>query len=419
MPAKGSKNCCCNGCYERPVDRALASGELQEQQAYCCACIPKVICITLESATDRTTTSVKRDCTAVEGDPILWSGSTYLDGATIDLAFVFKIEAEACSICVRSTALLVDESSAYACQAIDATQRAAPNWFCWRLWIDESAVTWVIDGITITLSAAIVTAIENRSDCQDEYGNRITDEHPIKNLCGCCGCICECACITVFGDNMQATQELVCLDGGTKWVTSAGVEIGLVANYTTGECELALLSEGYYSLSGVAPWPANVPVGTLVNPCPLPNATFESFTADDDAIFFLFACSPCAECPGVATPCCGNVPRILTATIDGGVDCPCGSLSLTLAYDEDFDTWFGESDTAFCDHQVSLSLACDSEGSWTLTFAADPCIGDSDTQTGSCQPLSISFTINSAGGIGCCGPGDFGGAKTLTITVTE
>jgi len=371
--------------------------------------VPKQICVTVEdySSGDSSTTTFLRDCTA-DGEIIVYSGTVIIDGAEVDLAFIFKVENETCYICLRSVDLGVDGTVPDDCHVVGPTERGAPDYFCWRF-----GASWTVGNLTISISAAHNIAIENRSDCVDSYGNVVPDENPIRNVCGGCGCICECACIITFGDNRQAVVETACLSGTTTYRTYSGVEIELTANYETGCCELELVDTPFALVEESLIFPA-ISIGGNSNPCPSPEALFSAFTEDGDAIFFYFICSPCGDCPVIPTTCCDTMPLVLTATVT--TSCPdCGSFQMSLVWDG--LGWLGEQSEGFCGHPISLRLSC-SGYTWNLIFSGNPCTGSSATATGSCDPILLSFNLGTLGGIGCCG-GSSVLTPTVSVTITE
>lgn len=414
MPGKGAKHCCCNGCNEKPLDRALGNTDLQPQQQYCCACVPKQICVTVDVVGGTSATKVfDRDCTAVVGDPILYSGEIYSDGQLLDLEFVFTIDNGECYLCLRSTALSVTGVVPDNCNLIDDSARIAG--FCRSMLLYGQPASWTVGDYTVSIFRANNTAIENRENCVDESGTVILDDHPIRNICCNCGCITECACITVFGDALVASPEYVCLGGTTAWTRYDGVQVSLVANYETGQCELELTSTGPYEIGAA---PDNITVGDVSNECPAPYALWSMFRTNGKALFVKFNAAQCNDCATIEATCCqGYAPEVLTATFTS-VDCPCASFALSLVYNQLTNSWSGTDTTAFCDHTVTVELAC-SGAYWMLTISADPCLFSTTTTTGSCDPVSLTFSATSSGGIGCCGPSDLGGSKSFTVTITE
>jgi len=378
---------------------------------------------------DTSTVVFEWACPTVPGAPV-YSGTIPVEGVEVDLAFHFKVENGTCYFCLYSAALGVYGEVPGDCHVIDAAARAHPDHFCSRFSINGQAVQWDIAApfcgsgyISIAISPAENQPITNRPRyCLDAGGYEIEDTHPIRDLCCQCSCLCECACITTYGDDLDPLVELACLDGTTSYTTYSGVEIGIVANYETGNCELELIDPGPITLADpeLSPHPPNVSIGGTGNECPDPTAQFAAFDVDGKAVFFEFHCAPCGDCQQIPVTLCCNalLPRVLVATIDGGYDCPCGSTSIPLIYDDSLEEWRGTQPTGFCDHTITLKLTCSGGGDWSLTFQADPCVEDSVTGGGSCSPVLLIFTVETSG-IGCCGDGDFGGLKTLTITITE
>lgn len=408
MPGKGSKNCCCDGCNEKPLDRSLPLAALQVWQQYCCTCVPSQICVTVDYAptSESNTVTFDRDCTAVVGDPILYSGEVYSNGALIDIQIIFEVDDGKCYICLRSTSLSVAGTVPADC--VEITEAIIASGFCASFLISGLPVSWTVGDYTISLFRANNTAIENRQ-CQP-------DDNPIRNLCCGCGCISECACIQVFGDGITASAEYVCLGGTTSWVTADGVEVALVANETTGNCELQLMSTGSTTVVSI---PANVAIDSVSNPCPSPSALWSMFTSPGGKAWFVkWNAAQCGGCDRVEAACCeGYAPRILTATVTSG-DCACASATISLVYSELSNSWTGTLSTGFCSHGITLELLC-SGSSWELIPTMGPCIISSATASSNCDPLSLSFSLTSTGGIGCCGPADMGGTYHYTVTVTE
>lgn len=441
MVSKGSKTCCCDGCYGRPFDRSLTSEAVQPAEAYCCSCIPKEICVTVTNDATQETVTKPFFCRAIFSDPIVYSGTIAISGFELELEIRLVVENGICYLCLDvvgsgSGSGLVDVGTGVGddhCHVIDSSKRAAPESFCTNF-----AASWDVGGLTISIAAADNVPIEGRKPCVDGSGNVVPDEEPIRNICGGCGCICECACIVIFGDLIPAYVEVGCLNmasgsgsapcagtgGGTgtagdeypvKYCTPSGIQIALVANSETGCCELKLVSSGPYELIPESLINNTVSIGQLGNECPSPEAFFSAFTVDGDAIFFYFLCGGCG-CPTFSGDACcdGNLPLVVTAEITASTGCECGSIILPLVHGE--FGWEGELTEGFCGHPVKLNLACSGD-EWTLQFTGSPCTPQSAVGTGTCSPLNLTFTLTT-GGIGCCG-----GASlinpTLTIVITE
>jgi hypothetical protein len=94
-------------------------------------------------------------------------------------------------------------------------------------------------------------------------------------------------------------------------------------------------------------------------------------------------CGPCGGGSGTVTvPCCSNpLPQTLHVTFTGAL-----SASYALAWDG-AHTWTNTSATGCGGATASVDLACAS-GHWSLTLGASSGMG-----SGTCSPLSLSFTI--------------------------
>lgn len=403
-------------------------------QQYCCACIPKQICVSVESSLSGEAVSVLfgRDCTAVSGDPILYSGIVAIDGQRLTLEFRFQVVAGECSICL--TALTEGTSEFYGpgtgtdtgCRVVNDTQRASPNYFCSKMLIDGVPAAWDLGIYSVSIGPANNIAISGRQDCLDSYGNLVEDTHPIRALCGNCGCICKCGCIIVYGDNRTASVYYACLgdpqagsvgtSGDLSYTADNGIKIALGAN-ASGCCVLSLVEYGSEDIDPTSLSDRDVPIGTVGNPCPSVIAQWNGFTNSGEAIFIDFLCAGCG-CPTIrVTTCCDRqVPRVLTATITTTCG-PCPTIIVSLVYDRVAAAWIGELATGMCGHGIRLALTC-GDPDWTLSFTGDPCTGLVMTGSGSCHPISLTFT-GSVSGISCCGVTDPFTNPDLTIVVTE
>lgn len=420
--------CCCDGCNEEPLDRTLSrsSAPLQEQQAYCCGCVPTWVCVSVEDTATGSSASVqfRRDCTEVEGDPVLYSGSVPINGTLLQLQFRFRVVDEECYLCLD----YAEDSEEYVtpadgCHLIDSTQRASPNFFCKYLYIDGAPARWTVGTIVIELSAAANEAIENRQVvCKDGSGEAVLQEDVLRNFCGGCGCICSGGCLIVRSADRATAVYHLTLEGLTFVGADGEPQIQIQNNYDC--CELALIDDGDLGLTADQ-WPAAVPIrdasfGTE-NPCPNVAWSWTINRLPDPAIYIEFHCNKCNECDKILDECCvGMIPRVIhaSATLAGDLQpCDCDSFDLYLTYDDSMEEWIGESNSVFCGQAVEVHLACTGAG-WQMNIEANGCTpGSSAIGTGYCEPLSLEFTLNMTG-LGCCA-GPHIGNVIVTVTVTE
>lgn len=283
--------------------------------------------------------------------------------------------------------------------------------------------------LTISVYAPASVAISGRSaTCYDENGQEIEDTAFIRNLCGGCGCVPECACFTIR-INDSVTQSIGCLaDRGmteviwrTDPVPGQGWEVELVPNYVTNCCEVELIATGGHQSTEPLD---NVRIGTSFNPCPNPSATWEFFDDDDNYYSITWEAAQCEGCERIIVECCNSqIAKVLSATVSiSGGGCSCGSLVVPIAYDRTFGGWLGESDDGFCGHGISISLSCNDGVTWIMGIVANPCVvlpGESlNSYAAECDPLHLEFSFR-VSGIGCCGPGLPTSPATITITITE
>lgn len=436
---KGGKSCCCGACHTPPRDPQLADREIQPDQQFCCACVPKQACISAfcYPSGEETVVRAYYECDRDEEGTFLYRTTLPINGESHELIFRFKIENNVCYLCLDAPTLGLEEAVPYNCQIIDAEQRAAPNFFCQHLFIDGLPASWLIPGGTggnpcqdldlyIELTAASNTPIEGRKHCLDEYGNLVEDSHPIRDLCGGCGCICTCACITVVNVGQSVDVSLACLGGDNpeydppeSWVSwrSSGpypVTVTLTADYHTGCCQLEL-DTGSVNVNEI---PEPVVIGGVDSNCIGLHVTWELInTSTQEPFIVIFECANCIDCSIIPSGCCdGKLPRTLTAVITGGASCSCASGSYTLYYDRLVEGWVGT--VPFCSGEAVLGFFC-SGYQWSLTFSADPCVivgGGMDSVSSDCSPLSVEFNFQISG-VGCCD--SLSGIHDITITITE
>lgn len=424
--------CCCGGCGQIPFDHALAQDEFQALTAYCCACIPKQICATYACSGGESAAailSVSNDCTNPDTSQrkTKWVGQIVVDSQLIDVELSFKVVGTDCYVCLTADYFGAAADTVNDCILIDDAVRAVICPTCQGspqdpLVFDISSPSCGTYATLSVLPAAnlSVTAWPDCCDrpdpCAAIEGESESTLKTCTGPCTGCSCICECACVTIIVDG-EATTEQVCACNW-KWHLSNGMFIELKGD--EGGCCVLSLDTG-----DVTPTLAltDVDVGGIDNPCPQPAAEWE-FTASggySESYHIIWNCVTCDDCEQVVVQgygCCGGaatVPKILTATVDGGGDC-CGEFTLTMVYDPDLGTWVGYHPTAFCDHEIRLTLACGAE--WTLQLdALGGCTQETVTaDSATCEPMYLTFTMP-ASGVGCC---DLtAGGYDLAITITE
>jgi hypothetical protein len=421
--------CCCDGCGEAPLDRSIPgrSAAFQEQQAYCCGCVPTWVCVSVEDTATGSSASVQfdRDCTEVPGDPILYSGVVPLNGEWLNLSFRFRVIDEQCYLCLDYAEESEEEVTPDGgCHLIDATQRAAPNHFCEWMYIDGYPARWTIGTVIIELSATANEAIwDRRIDCKDADGNIVIQEDVLRNYCAGCSCICHGGCLIVRSADRITTVYHMTLSG-LIYSTGTDGEPKLEIQNNYGCCELALIDDGDIGITA-GQWPAPVAIRDASvgaeNPCPNISWNWIVNRLPSPAIYMEFHCNKCNECDSIIDECCiGLIPRVIhaTATITGVLmPCSCSGFDLDLTFSDSDREWIGVSNSLFCGNPVTLRMACTGEG-WHLSIDADGCVpGTTAIGTGYCEPLSLQFTAEMIG-LSCCAPGHIGGV-IVQITVTE
>lgn len=414
---KGAGSCCCDGCHVQPADRAVTYGDsrtdIQPMQQYCCSCIPREVCVTVatEDSSESRSVLFRRDCTAVPGRPVLYSGTVPFGGQDIDLEFLFVVVNRVCYLAVASVALGVNEDTPYLRQPVDSEEsrcnicdgsRIKPYCATGRFEIHNYGVTTIV-----TLSAAANIALINRKPCLDSYGNAV-DRTPLRNLCGGCACICDQVCIvTVQAGRVVKETATFDIDTAT-WTTPMGIVIGLVPNETTHCCELALLSTGYVTSLLPGTVTGNVPIGerTIANKCPRPTAEWRGEELTDLSIIatpvsIFWNCSGCMGCVvGMESfGCCGGTaPFVLRAVIEI-IECDVcvGEIEMFLVWNKAQSKWEGARpyigpSQDFCTREMSMSLTCGPY--WTMAFIAGPCGEYTETiHSIECSPLYLVYGV--------------------------
>jgi hypothetical protein len=412
MGAKGGKECCCDGCHDRPSQN-LGTTNLQPMQQRCCACIPRQLCVRVTYPDDSFVNTIIDcgGCNVDASDTKIYCGQVFINGESVLIEIHFTINDDGdCYMCIVSEPLGMDGTIPGDCHgAIDATERAAPTCFC-----REMAAEWPI----------YTTSIGDGEHSTATLSTFAADNQSLKRAidCGGCNCICRCACITVATESGAGTEQ-TCVEiynNTAVWITDGGVEIHMVPNAETNCCELELISAG--DGISLASSPPNVELGeAALNPCPSPIARWDATDTEGGTVTVIWECVECGECAGTgggADCCSGSLPRVLTASVDGGIDCDCAVFDLPLIFDDVNGYWEGTNDTAWCDHSITIQFICEADGRFTLSLLnAGPCTNTSQTLYGQdCDPLSAAFSLL-VGGIGCCG--GVSSSRTIGVTVTE
>jgi hypothetical protein len=155
------------------------------------------------------------------------------------------------------------------------------------------------------------------------------------------------------------------------------------------------------------------------NPCPSPTALWTATDYDGTEWFISAGCSWCNNtCGTVATGCC---PRPLGPTLffEGLIDCEnCpGTVSLPLEAGPTGAIWSGE--TIYCGQTLTVTFFCNGSA-WQITITLGACTYAGAAALTECDPLSVDFAGQIAGGLGCCGPGgDPFATPNFTGTVFE
>ncbi len=432
MAAKGSGNCCCNGCEERAMDSfsAIDGGfgaserpeVIQRIQQYCCGCIPQSLCVTItsEDGTYSAANFFERNCQKYGADDefTLFTGEVLYHDAHVDITILFRIADGKCYVCLRSEYLGIEgndyctqitqgERDKRACQDFNTIIRDGVI----GEWDVATGGDW--GTITVSMIASKHEPIEGRQQCVDRYGQPVIDTDPIRNICADCRCICSKVCITVIRDG-RATIESVERDG-TDWTMSNGLTISLVSNATTNCCELALTSTGDITLLSS---PANVAIGsrTAENKCPRPEGKWSSSEISLESgieapVLILMSCSDCIGCRvGKGSPCCnGQIPKVLTAelTITHCASC-LTTLLVSLVWNKVIGEWEGllphnAANVKFCERDITVSLTCGTP--WMIRVSNSPCGDYTATATlESCDVIDLDFGSQSVTGGNCCEP---------------
>ena len=425
MPAKGSgkMGCCCGGCAEPPTDFLLARGLHQPLQQYCCACVPKHICATYDcnGTSSQAIIPLVRPCAADDHQSV-YRGKMPIDGAMCDVEWFFQVEGGVCSICFKSTYLgetgtscivMDDDARDILCERCESCSTESLQW---QLNDAPDCSPYATMDIRPASMLPISPPLEKCCDCpdpRDDHPYETQRDTPCGGICGGCDCICKVAEITVWIDgDVSSTSATAC---NWKWGVGTDFVVELVKNASDGCCALRLNVDE--DINTGAPLD-DVAIGEQsANDCPSPEAEWD-FTDPDTGKDYkvYFHCHQCGEVEQViVSGCCDdNVPKVLTASVDGGASC-CGSFTVTLVYNEVSGIWEGSHPTAMCDHDVEITVSC-GDSAWSISYDGTGCTADNDNATGTCDPVNLSATLN-AGGVGCCD--ELGNPGTLTITVTE
>lgn len=251
MEKAHSEFCCCDGCESLAhiwdINNSLTSLQRSVWRRLCCACVPvwAQVTVTKNSTMQSVGSMFRLFCTqlsTIGSTQALYKQTNVapliVGGVAIDLTFHFIVTETTCQFCIRSTALGINENSAYACKTIDAVARAKPYEFCKTLGLD-SVFKWtefVVAGHTIRIQKADHVPIRGRQHCVTPAGVTVFDTNPIRDLCCNCNCICNCMCLTISGAGLvqnefgsmvpRVTAETACLYNNS-WRFPSGVVISL------------------------------------------------------------------------------------------------------------------------------------------------------------------------------------------------
>lgn len=376
MTAKGTSghSCCCGGCGDVPWGDAIPSAEVESERTlqplpmFCCACLPKIICVTYSGCGLETRAILYQNkclelpygLDAYGGTG--FSGNVALDGDSLDILVHFAVIGEECYVIISSVSLGISGLEASHRILLDDTNRnricgstsgCIPCTTCGYDGDDEfddcQCLSWEIDSIPgcsypVMFSAcpASTTSLifENKSACPGCYP--LDPARPrCGTLCDGCTCICSEACITVSYQDLENVINLVTTERArltltypevvldpyepepitpygcdritnavALYETESGVVIQLRPNSETCECELVLLEWPYSN--AIVPTLATTPEPVLIggsdedNVCPTPNAVWQMLDATDPtrSMTIVFTCATCKECVQVPVPQC-------------------------------------------------------------------------------------------------------------------
>ena len=200
----GQGGCCCGGCRTPPVDPRAGVGAMQtiiEAQQYCCRCIPKQVCIAVESYDGIFQYLVPKGCgdATYEGDPIQYQTNIMIDGEEYRLNIRLSVIDEQCYITWDIPDLDLTGS-----RLIDPEEQSAEG-VC-RHGMTAKACS-EFGGEWSVLSPAFTLTISEPPSLS------------LKDLVECagCDCLCECLCVSVYSRNsttgiftLIGSNEVVC-----------------------------------------------------------------------------------------------------------------------------------------------------------------------------------------------------------------
>lgn len=228
----GQGGCCCGGCRTPPVDPRAGVGGLQRviaAQQYCCRCIPKQVCITVESYFGISQYLVSKGCgdATYDGDPIQYQTNIMIDGEDYLLNIRLSVIDEQCYITWDIPDLDLTGS-----RLIDPEEQSAEG-VC-RHGMTAKACS-EFGGEWEVLSPAFTLTISDPPSLS------------LKDLIECagCDCLCECLCISIYSRN--STTGIFTLVG------SNDVICGVLSKETVSGCG----DSTFYDTPYIASWESN------------------------------------------------------------------------------------------------------------------------------------------------------------------
>lgn len=431
MTSKGthSGKCCCGECAEVPLDTDELWRTFDRLQQYCCACVPKKVCVTFVSdydgSTDTVVLELQQPCVdgSTEEYHPMYSGTINTSVQSVDIEFSFRPDeyAETCHFCLKSEALGIE----YDCLEVTGAVRNEICFSCGRLCCEDEGGDGLPDPYqeaceNLEWNVPISDAAPGGGTiylCPADYV-RIPPCGKCVPHCVGCGCICGVACITVIEGGIITLSEAVPLDVcDWTYTTTNGIVIEIAPGDYDDCCYLDLKDLGE---SGLVFDELPSPV-KISGSCPDPTAEWMFISGQDD-VQIEFECAVCDEC---ITPCpcpklefretmleiCFVATGDITGTgtlYNSGAPDVCGF----EGFDSDFDL-----ETYLCDELIRLQLTSGGDGDADSYRLSGELLGlcsdfeDIAPRLGStCEPLSLVFDVSVPCEFGTC---DF------TITINE
>jgi hypothetical protein len=448
--------CCCGACFQKPKNEARHPHALEPLRAYCCACVPKQICVSYEPNDESKDggagiIDVLHPCDHPDDVQTVWRGSIAAAGSLIDIEVKFEVEGDKCYLVLSSDFLgetgdnrvLLDEvNRGIFCPDCTPcpTQEDTPTTIEFPIEVSGSGTS---NDIVIHVRPASNTPLHRHPvccECPDPCYPETSDEKDCIPPCEGCECICAEACLTVIVDGVTVVQSVAPLCN--RRYSGGGIIVEIPEEPC---CVLRLIEVASHPWEGSIT-PDDVPIGDdIVNPCPRPTATWSYSIFDDQGeeqnVLVVFSCSGCGGCDSTDAGCPCPVPKVLTVSVSSTASGPgsgtgsggCCPFSDTAIVYAGSGLWSGEADT-WCGGPASFELTCSSTGSgsgWNLLFTLNNCADspgglielEVEAHSVQCEPLRLEYTFrvhdqNTPLGPFCCINGPAGGG-TITIVITE